>query len=268
MDRDSVARDGPVYKARTFHYPDGGVETVAWINRARPDPSMLPLRHKSPEEKAADALRNVERATRRAKTRMRRHARALGLDRMLTLTTRESSNTYAQVCEDFDRFRRLIRKLYPELAYVAVPELHPEALVEGREHWHIHLGVRGFMDVRKLRECWHQVLRRRIHCEGAPGNVRVDKKHGDPARIARYLAKYLGKSLDVGRVAHRKGYWVAGPKDALKLTEWNPVAGTWTELVLELAADDCVWGVRTFEPTPGVLWLEGWVSGRVPEGGG
>jgi hypothetical protein len=285
------------YQAKTIHYPDGGVETVAWkswdtptgstnrnkaqilckagytwgLNRPRGASEAFHF------ECMADAwdhyrsgrvpsVADREKAIRRAKTNLRRKVRAMGCDRMLTLTTRESENSLETLLEDWDLVRRLILKEYPQFAYIAVPELHPKPLADGVQHHHLHVAVRGYHDVNIVRRCWHQVLRRRIDHD-SPGNVHIgggssrSRKHAnEPERIARYLAKYLGKTL--GETAPgRKSYWASkGAAANVKVTRWSPAAGTWGELREELIGDSCITDVRYFEPSLGILWLEGWVS--------
>jgi hypothetical protein len=102
-------------------------------------------------------------------------------------------------------------------------------------------------------------LRRRIKGGVTPGNVHVGKKTGgSPERLAKYLAKYLGKSLEE-KGAGRKSYWHnKGAADAVKMNRWEPAAQTWSELEQELVGDDCIREVRWFNPSPGILWLEAW----------
>ena len=257
-------RAGGGYQAKTFHYPDGGVETVAWsadsLPQGMPDPERREVR-KALLQGFEGLIRvtklRSEESVRRAKTKVRRLARSMGLDRMLTFTTREAVNSRDDLVEDWDRFRRELMRENPGFRYVAVVEPHPS----NPGHFHIHVGVRGFHDVNVLRRCWHKVLRRRIKCEGSPGNVQVEKKRsGDPERLAKYLAKYLGKSM-LDSEQGRKSYWhnrKAG--EAIKCTRWVPAAESWDALLQEIAGDDCLVEVRWFNPHPGVLWA----CGQVP----
>lgn len=253
-----LAQDAPFYEAKTFHFPDGGVETVAWRRIERgPSAADMPLRVVSAEEREARRLDSREFCARRAKSKVRRIARTLGLDRMLTFTTRELSTAYDDIVEDWARFRRAIKAGHPGFAYVAVVEPHPQ----NPGHYHLHVAVRGFHDVNVLRRTWHQVLRRRISADGSPGNVQVEKKRGGTAeRIAKYLAKYLGKTFTEGALAHRKSYWSAAKASVLKVARWFPAAETWLELERELVGDECIREVQSFNPAPGVLWLSGWVA--------
>jgi hypothetical protein len=114
---------------------------------------------------------------------------------------------------------------------------------------------------------WHRVLRRRINAE-YPGSVHIPvKRHRTRSarRISAYMAKYLGKTFESDELAGRKRYWHSeGARDSIRMTRWTPAARTWEGLVIELCADECVIGVRHFEPQPGVLWMEGWTAGRMP----
>jgi hypothetical protein len=255
-----LAQEAPYYEAKTIHYPDGGVETVVWRRHERSaGPGIVAMGWGFTDaEKEAKRKENNLRSVRRARTKIRRLSRSMGLDRMLTFTTRESVTDYDELVQDWDSFRRLLHKEHPGFAYLAVAEPHPS----NPGHWHIHVGVRGYHDVNILRRCWIASLRRRIKCEGSPGNVQVEKKRGgSPERLASYLAKYLGKTFeDRDEFTGRRRYWSPVRADVIKVTRWTPAAETWEELEIEILQDECIRQVRFFNVAPGVLWLQARVA--------
>lgn len=148
------------------------------------------------QEKLYKLTCNIERSTRRARTKVRRLCKAKGLSTMLTLTYQENMTDRAQMARDFDVFIKRVRRVAPALQYVCVFER------QKRGAWHAHIAVprilshyyKGGVLVRSydlLRSMWRGVI-------GAGGNVDVsrNKKVGrSSAKLAGYLAKYIGKGI-------------------------------------------------------------------------
>lgn len=214
--------------------------------------SVISGRLEDPQVQAERDRENRERAERRAKQSVRRHAMAGGLDHLLSCTYRSEQRDRRVVLEHWRQFVGLVRRRYPRWGYVQVLEYQQRGAL------HHHAAVKGYQDAAYLRLCWLQVT-------GGDGNIDVQAPKGrrNPATIARYLCKYLSKSF--GPEGH-----VAGEHRYLTSQGMNPVlvrfevpSGDSTE-VLE-------WVVREFEALYGTLepgrsrvwheegWLRGWI---------
>lgn len=269
----------PRYEAKTIHYPDGGIETVIWepdrwdpaagstvwdTAEQGPAPESVWDFPRRPRRKASeeDQERNRAESVRRARSQIRRIARARGYDRLVTFTTREESNTPDRLLYAWDLMRRRMKR-DPKLrgfSYIGVPEPHPT----NPDHWHLHLAVKGYKDANVLRRHWLAVLR---SMGIAGGNVdiayRVKRREYRPDQIARYLAKYIGKSMEDPRY-DRKRYWASRAGAPLLVTRWTPAARDLNELRIEVLLDlGCVRHTMAdfFSPARGVYWMEGWGDG-------
>lgn len=153
----------------------------------------------SDQEKLERLTCNRERSTRRARTKVRRLCKAKGLSVMLTLTYQENMLDRDRMARDFDVFIKRVRRVSPGLQYVCVFER------QKRGAWHAHIAVPRILShyhhsgvlVRSydlLRSMWRGVT-------GAGGNVDVsrNKRVGrSSAKLASYLAKYIGKDIAAG----------------------------------------------------------------------
>ncbi|WP_430733054.1 rolling circle replication-associated protein [Burkholderia stagnalis] len=90
---------------------------------------------------------NLLDAAKRAKQQVRLRCKAIGADRMITLTYRENMQDKARLKRDFDALRRRLAKLSTFL-YVATPER------QKRGAWHLHVAVKGRQNYRVLRSIW------------------------------------------------------------------------------------------------------------------
>lgn len=189
----SVTKEDPYqWVLRVQPFDSGGFE--AYVHRV--DLSKL---HRFADELApprtsrvAPVVVNEEsrlRSVGRARREVRLIARNLGVDRLVTLTTRESENTPEALYGRFAKLKRAYRaETGEDFHYVSVHEPHPS----NPKHFHLHLGVHGFVHLEVMRRLWWEV------CGGrGMGNVDVQKQRGqaDASRIARYIAKYIAKDL-------------------------------------------------------------------------
>lgn len=157
-----------------------------------------------------DAL-NRERSTRRARTKVRRLAKAKGLTTLLTLTYRENMVDRDRIARDFDVFCKRLRRVVPGLEYVCVFER------QKRGAWHAHIAVQRVLPhyayrgrlVRSydlLRSMWRAVV-------GADnGNIDVSRNRRvqrSSAKLAAYLSKYIGKTFDQAE-KHVNAYSASG----------------------------------------------------------
>lgn len=203
------------------------------------------------------------RAVQRARREVRLIARNLGVDRLMTLTTRQDENTIEDLLARFAKLRRLYREeTGQEFHYVAVPEPHPS----NPGHFHLHLGVSGFVRLEVMRRHWWDV------CGGrGMGNVDIQCRAGltngtaNCVRIASYIAKYIGKGM-VERF-NKKRYWASRitlppqarvvlggvENDAVSaFAEMRRLMGLENDSVMaSIAANDGVW----FRPDGLGFWL-------------
>lgn len=161
------------------------------------------------EEKLKKLTCNIERSTRRARTKVRRLCKAKGLSTMLTLTYQENMIDRDRMVRDFDVFIKRVRRVIPDLQYVCVFER------QKRGAWHAHIAVPRVLShyhhsgalVRSydlLRSMWRGVI-------GAGGNVDVSRNKRvsrSTAKLAGYLAKYIGK--DMGSDSEGDSYRASG----------------------------------------------------------
>ena len=155
---------------------------------------------------------NFVRSMRRSRAQVRRKCMAGGLDHLLTLTYRANVGDALICYQDWSRFVRLVRKRYPDWAYVCVHEFQKRGAV------HFHVAVRGFQDVRHLRNCWRQVV--------GDGNIHVQgpRTRGSAvwrlAHLAGYLSKYIMKNATFsnGRQRYRVSEGIEIPKDTFLMT--------------------------------------------------
>lgn len=168
------------------------------------------------EQENLDKLaRNLERSTRRSRTKVRRLCKHKGLNTLLTLTYQENMLDRDRMARDFDVFIKRVRRVIPSLQYVCVFER------QKRGAWHAHIAVPRVLShyhqsgalVRSydlLRSMWRGVI-------GAGGNVDVsrNKRVGrSSSKLAGYLAKYIGKDLgsdSVGDSYRASGRALPGP---------------------------------------------------------
>jgi hypothetical protein len=129
---------------------------------------------------------------------MRRLIKVKGLTTMLTLTYRENMVDRDRMARDLDVFLKRVRRVIPGFQYVAVFER------QKRGAWHAHLAVEKVLShyvsgkrlVRSydlLRSMWRAVV-------GVDnGNVDVSRNRRvqrSLAKLASYMSKYIGKTLD------------------------------------------------------------------------
>ena len=133
-------------------------------------------------------LAHEDRASRRARSRLRQLILTANANYLLTLTYRANITEYRQACDDLARFIRRVRKYLPAWVYIAVPEQ------QKRGAWHWHLAVIGRQDVSILRACWLGVV--------GEGNIDVQRPKSGKANqrlaIVKYLGKYLAKGFALG----------------------------------------------------------------------
>lgn len=154
------------------------------------------------EEELAERVRiNLERAAKRAKTRVRRLCKVINANTILTGTYRENV-TDLDLCKKHVReFVRRLRRVLPEYRGIAGFE------EQDRGAWHVHIaceripstlvknGVK-YKSFNLLRSIWRSVTK---EAEGTV-NVSAGKRNQtrSAAKIASYISKYITKAFEDG----------------------------------------------------------------------
>lgn len=170
--------DGQIVTIKIHDYGKQWME-CSW-GKADPRPGKRGCKGRSPNKE-----QNEKRARARAKGEIRRKCLAINADHMVTLTYRENIENREQVLRDLDRLRRMLARCGYPMPYVAVLECQQRGAI------HLHLGVKGFQDVRFLRRCWYKIVGK----GQGQVNVKGPRPGSSPVKLARYLAKYVSKDL-------------------------------------------------------------------------
>jgi len=184
----------------------------------------------------------------RRRANIRKHCLMREVDHMWTFTTRPVSSEPEPkevISKAFDRFQEIVKKRAPKFDPVWVFERQPDS-----GQWHIHAGLKGFYDVRWLRQVWYDSLEwvrgsQSVDAAGqwiTPGQVDVTYKPG-PGRskkkacikISSYIAKYVAKNTDeIGfnkkGYHHGKGQKLLAPASYFYAPK-SHLAEAWTEFV-------------------------------------
>ena len=163
---------------------------------------------------------DLERARRRAKTRVRKLVKELVPNHFSTFTIREVGPTYF-TAEDWKTiwgyFVRYLRNALVEFQYVSVLERHPT----NPDHLHMHVAWRGkgYVNYNMLRRFWHMaigkhsgvVVKKVLRGSDSLGNVQDRQikasagSHRHTEKIAKYIGKYITK--DLISEFNKKRYW-------------------------------------------------------------
>lgn len=147
-------------------------------------------------------LANLKRAARRAKTRVRRTIKVLGLDALLTLTYRANQTDLALTKKHMKEFVRRMRRALPGWVYVAAFEK------QKRGAWHVHMATHALPATMKavngvkvksfnvVRAIWRSVV------GDLGGNIdqasRKRWSRQSTGRLAAYVSKYMLKAFEEG----------------------------------------------------------------------
>lgn len=153
------------------------------------------------DEEEEKRQKNRQRAARRAKSRVRRLCKSMGLDALLTLTYRANVTDSALCRKHLKEFVRRIRRVVLGFAYVAAFEK------QQRGAWHVHLAVHALPRELQWSGCKvksYSVVRaiwRSVTGE-LGGNIdqsrRKRSSQSSAAKIAGYLSKYMVKAFEDG----------------------------------------------------------------------
>ena len=213
------AYDIRVHELGHGHVEASALPAYAWHEVAQLEPlaladyaaELLDPPKPTPLELLDRACQNRERATRRARTNVRRLAKAKGLTVLLTLTYRENMLDRERMARDFDVFVKRVRRVIPSFEYVCVFER------QKRGAWHAHIAVPRILShymakgqlVRSydlLRSMWRGVVGTDNGNVDVSRNKRVNRS---AAKLAAYLSKYIGKTFDQAE-KHVNAYSASG----------------------------------------------------------
>lgn len=210
--------------------------------------------------------RNRERSARRAKAKVRRICKSMGVDSLLTLTYRENMQDLEACKKHLKEFVRRVRKLVPGFAYVAAFER------QKRGAWHVHLAIHSLpfslpwagVKVKSysvIRAIWLRVV------GDLGGNIDQSRRKRNsrktPAKIAAYVSKYILKAFEQGEDhSNRYSSSTYSIPDAVRIRLQGAALSDIIALVyLHLGQDGTLtnpwmnaWGDRFFltaEPDPG-----------------
>lgn len=195
------------YTARRRVFPDGQCEVTVCKERFFLGPGMTPqTRAKRGESENREA--SDEASARRARKTVRHRCKAIGADRLVTLTYRKNMMDRAAALKDFDRFRRRLGKV-KAFHYVAVIEQQERGAI------HFHIAVHGRQNYALLRSIWQSVLGKGENGEQlGQCNVRDPHKFGFGSKgqhkLASYIAKYCGKQMDVRDINEKRYFCSRG----------------------------------------------------------
>lgn len=160
------------------------------------------LANRSEEELAERDRVNLERAAKRAKTRVRRLCKVMGANTLMTLTFRENVTDLELTKKLTREFVRRLRRVLPNFRGVAGFER------QDRGAWHVHIGceriastlIRNgvkYKSFNLVRSIWRSVTG---HLEGNI-DISAGKRNQtrSAAKIAAYLSKYITKAFADGQ---------------------------------------------------------------------
>jgi hypothetical protein len=233
--------EGDSWKVVTIQEFPNGVEVFldenkrTWRDGAAFDAENQPEKSLRGE---GDREKNIERSARRAKTQVRRRAKMIGANTLLTLTYRENMVDEVRAQADFKAFRARLHSL-GEFPYVATLEKQQRGAI------HIHIACQRFPAYLKnqhgvrvksynvIRSMWRRVV------GSDNGNVDISPSRGRNSahRIAAYIAKYAMKNI-TDSTFNKKCYWSSRhiPRPKVIKLWFDPDTTNW-ELVSMLAQE-------------------------------
>lgn len=179
------------------------------------------LRSPPTDEEMAHRQERTDANVARARRTISDHCHQINANNLMTLTRRGGFPTVDSCWISLKSFVRRCRRVGVDFNYVAVPEQHANGT------YHLHLAVHGYLPVKVLRRQWYRALGGEGDETGAstPGAINLSKRCGSPDHgVARYLAKYVGKSL----IKERKGRRAyssrrAGTAPPVTVDVWLPI---------------------------------------------
>jgi len=155
---------------------------------------------------------------------------------MLTLTTRANIVEYSGSWKQASAFWRAMRREFESPMYCGGPEQ------QKRGAWHWHFGMPERVPVGHVRDIWRHVC----------GDGNIDLQARDALQIARYTAKYIGKSLGCvgyGRSSYMRSRNIPKPEvqevfcdeAAEALQVWGEAFPEWSGAVVPINEGAAFW---------------------------
>lgn len=244
------------YVARKRVFPDGQAEVSVIKEKFFLGPAITSAnRAKRGESQNREACEEV--SARRARKNVRLRCKTIGADRLVTLTYRENVTDRTLALKHWKSFVRRLSK-HKEFHYVAVIEVQQRGAI------HFHVAVHGRQSYALLRSIWQSVLG--TDAEGrqmGQVNVRDPHRFGFGAKghhkLASYISKYCGKSMDV-RDLNEKRYFCSRGIPVPEVTSWR-VPGVYDQLAamqycFEMIRAHCKEGLQTWCYSPlGICYI-------------
>lgn len=156
----------------------------------RPKVSTVMPTTETPEQEEERHARNHRRSVMRSRGLLMDYAREYKLCYLWTLTYKgEGQHDWDAMVDDVREFQRRFKEQYPDMAYVIVPEWHP-----GGHGIHLHMGVGRFIPWQVMLFLWTDGGSHPL--AGTVKAPKTVKGKIDPEHCARYLAKYVTKTLN------------------------------------------------------------------------
>jgi hypothetical protein len=182
---------------RGRNFGEGQVEVTATRFDRYMGAQGLSLMPRAKRGESENTEQNLMDAAKRAKQQVRLRCKAIGADRMITLTYARNMTDKVQLKKHFDAFRRRLSNIQ-QFAYVAVAER------QKRGAWHLHIAVKGRHNYRVLRSIWCSVI-------GENARVHVKnpfREKGLRHKLASYIGKYITKDF-AEHALNEKRYWTS-----------------------------------------------------------
>ncbi|HDR9511956.1 hypothetical protein C5615_37045 [Burkholderia cepacia] len=183
---------------RGRNFGDGQVEITATRFDRYMGAQGLSTLPRAKRGESENTEQNLMDAAKRAKQQVRLRCKAIGADRMITLTYRENMIDKVRLKKDFDALRRRLGRIQ-DFQYVAVAER------QKRGAWHLHVAVKGRQNYRVLRSIWRHIVGE------DNGNIDVRnpfREKGLRHKLASYLSKYITKDF-AEHALNEKRYWTS-----------------------------------------------------------
>lgn len=243
------------YTARQRVFPDGQCEIVICKEKFHigGEISSRPRAVRGDSEKRES---NDDDSAKRAKKNVRLCCKQIGADRLVTLTYRENMIDREQALKHWKAFCRRLGK-HATFLYVAVIE------EQERGALHFHVAVHGRQNYYLLRSIWQSVLGLgQLGEQMGQVNVRDPHRFGfgtnGAHKLASYIAKYCGKSMDC-RDLNQKRYFRSRGIVLPEVLSWRLHSTDMlsaVQVAFAVAAEHGLEGVQTWcNNGLGVVWL-------------
>lgn len=153
----------------------------------------------SPAELVTRAQVNKKRSVMRSRGLLMDYAQEYGLGYLWTLTwapdaSGKGQSDWQAMVSQVRRFQERLSETFPGMPYVIVPEWHP-----GGYGIHLHMGVGQFIHYSVINALWGHGRTHSPRAKNLRGKVA-------PADCARYLAKYVSKTLGIAGLQGKR-FW-------------------------------------------------------------